>query len=66
MIFDIDVNGGLSIKEEYPDQTVLLFIEPPGDNLIEQKEAFQFCTSCGHKNNTEFQFCIKCGEKLIS
>ena len=39
MIFDIDVNGGLSIKEEYPDQTVLLFIEPPGDNLNEQKEA---------------------------
>ena len=39
MIFDIDVNGGLSIKEEYSDQTVLLFIEPPGDNLNEQKEA---------------------------
>ena len=36
------------------------------DVLIEQKEAFKFCTSCGHKNNTEFQFCIKCGEKLIS
>ena len=36
------------------------------DVLIEQKEAFKFCTSCGQKNNTEFQFCIKCGEKLIS
>ena len=39
MIFDVDVKGGLSIKEEYPDETVLLFIEPPGDNIIEQKEA---------------------------
>ena len=39
MIFDIDVKGGLSIKEEYPDETVLLFIEPPGDNINEQKEA---------------------------
>ena len=36
------------------------------DILIKQKEAFQFCASCGHKNNIEFQFCIKCGEKLIS
>jgi len=39
MIFDIDVKGGLTIKEEYPDNTILLFIEPPGDNINEQKEA---------------------------
>ena len=39
MIFDIDVKGGLAIKEEYPDNTVLLFIEPPGENINEQKEA---------------------------
>ena len=39
MIFDIDVKGALSIKEEYPDNTILLFIEPPGDNINEQKEA---------------------------
>ena len=39
MIFDIDVKGGLAIKEEYPDNTLLLFIEPPGDNINEQKEA---------------------------
>ena len=38
MIFDIDVKGGLAIKEEYPDNTILLFIEPPGDNINEQKE----------------------------
>jgi len=39
MIFDVDVKGALTIKEEYPDNTILVFIEPPGDNIIEQKEA---------------------------
>ena len=38
MIFDIDVKGAMAIKEEYPDQSILLFIEPPGDNINEQKE----------------------------
>ena len=38
MIFDIDVKGAMTIKEEYPDETLLLFIEPPGDNINEQKE----------------------------
>jgi len=39
MIFDIDVKGAMAIQEEYPDNTLLLFIEPPGDNINEQKEA---------------------------
>ena len=39
MIFDIDVKGAMAIKEEYPDESILLFIEPPGDNVNEQKEA---------------------------
>jgi len=38
MILDIDVKGAMSIKEEYADQTVLIFIEPPGLNINEQKE----------------------------
>ncbi len=29
ILFDIDVNGGLSIKKHYPDDTVLIFIKPP-------------------------------------
>ena len=33
MIFDIDVKGAMAIKEEYPDESILLFIEPPGDNV---------------------------------
>ena len=39
MIFDIDVKGAMAIKEEYPNESILLFIEPPGDNINEQKEA---------------------------
>ena len=38
LILDIDVKGAMSIKEEYTDQTVLIFIEPPGLNINEQKE----------------------------
>ena len=33
MIFDIDVKRAMAIKEEYPDESILLFIEPPGDNV---------------------------------
>ncbi len=29
MLFDIDVNGALSIKKHYPNDAVLIFIEPP-------------------------------------
>ena len=39
MILDIDVKGAMSIYDEYPDETILIFIEPPGLNIIEQKEA---------------------------
>ena len=38
MILDIDVKGAMSIYEEYPDETILIFIEPPGLNINEQKE----------------------------
>ena len=38
LILDIDVKGAMSIKEEYEDQAVLIFIEPPGLNINEQKE----------------------------
>ena len=38
LILDIDVKGAMSIKEEYEDQAILIFIEPPGLNNNEQKE----------------------------
>jgi len=30
LMFDVDVKGGLSIKKQYPEDAVLIFIEPPG------------------------------------
>ncbi len=37
MVFDIDVKGALSIKRHYPEQTVLIFIEPPSlEELIQR------------------------------
>ena len=39
MILDIDVKGAMSIQEEHPEETLLIFIEPPGLNINEQKEA---------------------------
>ena len=36
ILFDIDVQGGLTIKEKFPDQTLALFIQPPS---VEELEA---------------------------
>ena len=41
MLFDIDVRGGLTIMDEYPDETIGIFIEPPGDDLPEQLEILE-------------------------
>ena len=39
MLFDIDVNGALSIKKHYPHDSVLIFIEPPNmEELIHRLE----------------------------
>jgi len=37
MLLDIDVKGGFSIMEEYPDNTFSIFIEPPGFDIPEKK-----------------------------
>ena len=37
MLLDIDVMGGRSVMEEFPDDTLSIFIEPPGLNIAEQK-----------------------------
>ena len=41
MILDIDVKGSTSVMEEYPDQTIGIFIEPPGDDIPEQLEILE-------------------------
>jgi len=41
MLFDIDVKGGSSIIEEFPDETISIFIEPPGIDVPEQLEILE-------------------------
>ena len=41
MLLDIDVKGGLTVMEEFPDETVGIFIEPPGDDVLEQLEILE-------------------------
>ena len=38
MILDVDVKGGETIMEEFPDESLSIFIEPPGDDIPEQIE----------------------------
>ena len=38
MILDVDVKGGEAIMEEFPDESLSFFIEPPGDDITEQIE----------------------------
>ena len=35
ILFDIDVQGGLTIKEKFPEQTLALFIQPPSLEELE-------------------------------
>lgn len=37
MLFDIDVRGALAIKAKYPEQAVLLFIEPPSIERLTER-----------------------------
>ncbi|MBI4547965.1 MAG: guanylate kinase [Ignavibacteriae bacterium] len=37
MLFDVDVNGALSIRAQYPKETVLIFIKPPSMEILTQR-----------------------------
>jgi guanylate kinase len=37
MLFDIDVKGALSIKRQFPDQSVLIFIQPPSVEVLRER-----------------------------
>jgi len=41
MLLDIDVKGGLTVMDEFPDETIGIFVEPPGDDLPEQLEILE-------------------------
>jgi guanylate kinase len=37
VIFDVDVRGGLSIKEHYGDQALAVFVKVPSEEILEQR-----------------------------
>lgn len=37
VIFDIDVQGALNIKKQYPDETLLVFVKPPSKEILIQR-----------------------------
>jgi guanylate kinase len=37
MLFDIDVKGALSIKQNFPDASVLIFIKPPSFEVLKKR-----------------------------
>jgi guanylate kinase len=37
VIFDIDVDGGLHIKKQFPDQTITIFIKPPSLSALKER-----------------------------
>ncbi len=37
MLFDIDVKGALSIRKAYPDESLLIFIEPPSFDELKDR-----------------------------
>lgn len=37
LLFDIDVNGAISIREKFPDDTVLIFIKPPSMEALKER-----------------------------
>ena len=41
MLLDIDVKGSCTLMEEFEDSVVSIFIEPPGEDLVEQIESVQ-------------------------
>ncbi|MDP4199570.1 MAG: guanylate kinase [Bacteroidota bacterium] len=37
LVFDIDVKGGLSIRDKFPDDSMLIFIAPPDMHILEHR-----------------------------
>ena len=37
ILFDIDVVGGLNIKEKYPENTLSIFVQPPSISELEDR-----------------------------
>ena len=64
MLLDIDVVGGKNIMEEFPGDTLSVFIEPPGLNIAEQKIVLEDrLRSRGNDQTTQIKNRLKRFEK---
>ena len=53
MLLDIDVKGGCSIMDEFNENTISIFIEPPGEDINEQIEVLEKrLKNRGHESDT--------------
>ena len=53
ILLDVDVKGGCTIMDEFEDDVVSIFIEPPGEDLNEQIETIQKrLKERGHESET--------------
>ena len=57
ILLDVDVKGGMSIMEEFSDESIGIFIEPPGDDLPEQLEILE--ERLNHRGNEPPQLIVK-------
>ena len=64
MLLDIDVVGGKNVMEEFPEDTLSIFIEPPGLDLAEQKIVLEDrLRSRGNDQTTQIKNRLKRFEK---
>ena len=53
MLLDVDVKGSCTIMEEFEENVISIFIEPPGDNIAEQIESIEGrLKDRGHESET--------------
>ncbi len=41
VVLDIDVKGGMTVMDEFPDETISIFVEPPGEELQDKIETLE-------------------------
>jgi len=41
VVLDIDVKGGMTVMDEFPDETISIFVEPPGEELQDKIEILE-------------------------
>ncbi|MDZ7612434.1 MAG: guanylate kinase [Flavobacteriaceae bacterium] len=72
VIFDIDVVGGLRIKNKYPQNTLAVFVQPPSKEVMEQRlrnrktETEEKITERLNKAEKELKFAVEFDLILIN